>query len=157
MRLLVEGGGLPQVSAHWFETRDGEPTVYALARRHYSARKKRRIQLRQCVGPGEKMVLLSADGQAVFAWRYSCYRRDGRRGVECTLFRREGPADVLASELIREACELAWARWPGRLLFTYVDPRRVRSEVPGYCFRRAGFRHVGDTPRGLMIFERRAR
>lgn len=155
MRLLVEGGGLPQASEHWYRAQDGEPTAYALARRHYSASKNPRPRIRQCIGPGEKMLLLSGDGQAVFAWRYAQYRRDGQMGVECALFRREGVVEVRASDMIREAMEIAWRRWPGQRLFTFVDPRKVRSGVPGYCFRRAGWRHVGDTARGLMVFEKR--
>ena len=34
---------------------------------------------------------------------------------------------------------LAWERWPGERLFTYVDPNKVRSFNPGYCFLRAGW------------------
>jgi hypothetical protein len=42
----------------------------------------------------------------------------GQRGVNCAVFRNE--SSVLSSELIREACGLAWTRWPGERLYTYV-------------------------------------
>ncbi len=60
-----------------------------------------------------------------------------------------------ASELIREADELADRRWPGERHFTYVNPRAVRSSNPGYCFKQAGWRFCGITKRRrLHILER---
>jgi hypothetical protein len=68
------------------------------------------------------------------------------------VFRNESP--ILSSVLIREACELAWRRWPGARLYTYVDARRVRSPNPGCCFKAAGWRACGKTKcRRLLILE----
>ena len=130
--------------APWIPTRDGDPSVRAVFDRHYS-----RIRYRdgrspaKFVGPGEYMVLRTASCDAIFVWRKSLPLADGNAGVNCTVFRNEGP--VLSSDLIREAEALAWERWPGQRLFTYVNPRAVRSINPGYCFLRAGWRRCGVT------------
>jgi hypothetical protein len=42
------------------------------------------------VGPGEKMVLLTTDHLALFAWR-KFRSMDGQQGVNCAIFRNEGP------------------------------------------------------------------
>ncbi len=64
-------------------------------------------------------------------------------GVCCAIFRNEGAG--VASELILAAMEIAWERWPGERLYTYVDDRKVRrSRQPGRCFLKAGWRYVLD-------------
>ncbi len=55
--------------------------------------------------------------------------------------------------MIIEAIAIAQRRWPGMRLFTFVDPREIRSTNPGYCFKAAGFRYCGKTRRGLHILE----
>jgi hypothetical protein len=61
----------------------------------------------------------------------------------------------VSSAMIVEACHLAWERWPGQRLFTFVNPREIRSTNPGYCFLQAGFRRLpGLTRRGLRVLER---
>jgi len=61
----------------------------------------------------------------------------------------------LSSELIRAAEVFAWDRWPGQRLYTYVNPRKVQSRNPGYCFLMAGWRKCGVTKtRRLIIFEK---
>ena len=137
---------------HWYAVKDGDLTVRYLANRHYSARAYRdgrRVAL--TVGPGEKMVLKTADGLAAFVWR-KFIDDAGQAGVNCALFRNEGA--TRSSELILEAEQLAWSRWPGERLYTYVNPRRVKSRNPGYCFIMAGWRKCGTTKGGLLIFEK---
>ncbi len=73
-------------------------------------------------------------------------------GVCCAVFRNESP--VLSSELIREAEQLAWARWPHARLYTYVNPRKIKSVNPGFCFKRANWRECGHTAGGLVILEK---
>jgi len=109
------------------------------------------------IGPGQK-ILLVADGPAVFAWRKFIDNAvnivDGTRqiGVNNCIFRREG-GDVLASDLIKEANVVAWRRWPGERLYTYVDPVAVRSRNPGYCYIVAGYKPCGWTKSGKRILE----
>lgn len=91
-------------------------------------------------------------GCACFIWR-KFVSGDGEVGVNCAAFRNEGPG--LSSELIREACTLAWARWPGERLYTYVNENKIRRKRdPGRCFIRAGWHVCGRTTgAGLIILE----
>jgi hypothetical protein len=153
------------VAGHWLSVRDSDPRAIGLYARHYSAASRigRERWLRSGIsGPGEGMVLLTEDSRALWLWRTrmsayvgSAAKRgydDGQRGVMCSVFRNESP--VLSSELIREACELAWQRWPGERLFTYVADAKIRSVNPGYCFKKAGWRTCGRNADGrLTILE----
>jgi hypothetical protein len=141
------------VFGRWQVVKDGDPRVFALASRHYSFRNYRRARRdKRVAGPGEKLVLLTLDARAVCIWRRF---RDasGQQGVCCALFRNEGAG--LSSELLLEAEELARRRWPDASRFyTYVDPAKVRSTNPGYCFQVAGWRRCGRTRGGLVVLEK---
>lgn len=40
-------------------------------------------------------------------------------------------------------------------LFTYVEPGKIRSTNPGYCFKKAGWRACGRNKTGkLVLLER---
>jgi len=136
----------------WIETRDANPTARTLFRRHYSYRPYRDGRNpAKFVGPGEYMALLTPDARALFVWR-KFISLDRQTGVNCSVFRNEGP--TLSSDLIREAMRLAWERWPGERLYTYVNPRKILSANPGYCFLKAGWRRCGVTKcRRLLILE----
>lgn len=145
---------------YWLPVKDGEARAYAIMQRHYTFRAyadgrrqgARNRNRHLFVGPGEKLVLLGADERALFVWR-KFIDKSGQTGVNCAVFRNE--SDRRASDLIREAESIAWARWPGERLYTYVDARKVHSGVPGYCFRRAGWKHCGESAaRKLLIFEK---
>jgi len=137
----------------WIKVRDGNVTAGVIFDRHYSRNPASRGDSR-IAGPGRKMVLLSPCVRALFVWR-EFISKDPSAGpgdINCAIFRNEGAG--LSSELIRAAMALAWERWGARRLYTYVNPRRVRSRNPGYCFQRAGWRRCGTTKtRGLLIFE----
>lgn len=141
-------------SSSWVPIRDGNPTAMSLFLRHYSARPTPRREF-QFIGPGEKMVLLTADARAVFVWRRDRFTLNGQTGINCAVFRNEGSNAGRSSELIQEAKRLAWERWPGERLYTYVDPKRVRHKRdPGRCFLRAGFHYCGITKkRKRLILE----
>lgn len=136
----------------WIVVRDGHTTAIRIFDRHYSSRRAHVRKIDQFVGPGEKMVLLTPDARALFAWRRERYRLDGQRGVNCAVFRREGGAR--ASDLIAAADALAFDRWPGERHYTFVDPEEVAGTNPGYCFLCAGWRRCGLTKGGLVILER---
>jgi hypothetical protein len=139
----------------WCAAKDGDPRGLSLYRRHYSAnhyRDGRERWRRLFVGPGEKLVLLTAPGDALFVWRRELHRLDGQEGVGCAIFRNESV--FLSSDLIREACDLAWVRWPGERLWTYVNPRKLpQGKRPGYCFEAAGWARCGVSKGGLLILE----
>ena len=143
---------LPITDEPWVEVKDGNATGRTMFRRHYSyAPYRDRRDPALFVGPGEKLVLLTPDARALFVWR-KFISGDGQQGVNCAVFRNEGAG--LASELIREADQIAWEKWPGERHYTYVNPRKIRSTNPGCCFLKAGWRRCGITKwRNLLILE----
>lgn len=135
----------------WTEVYDANPTAFTLFRRHYSFRRNRNLLDTRIAGPGEKMLLLTGDARALFVWR-KFISKDQQDGVNCAVFRNE--SEFLSSNLILAAMQLAWQRWPGARLYTYVNPRKVHSANPGYCFKRAGWRRCGITKtRKLVVLE----
>jgi hypothetical protein len=136
----------------WYESRDGDATARAIFDRHYSRRRYRDGRRPALfVGPGEKMVLVTAEADALFIWR-KFRSLDGQQGINCAVFRNESRR--LSSDLIRDASRLAWKRWPGERLYTYVNPRKVKSSNPGFCFLMAGWRRCGVSKGGLIILEK---
>lgn len=135
----------------WLEFKDGNSQGIALYERHYSAHHYADGRERKLfAGPGHKTVLLTQDGAGLFVWR-KFIDDSGQQGVNCAVFRNEGA--LQSSDLIREAMAIAWMRWPGERLYTYVDPEEVRSSNPGYCFLMAGWMRAGVTKGGLLILE----
>lgn len=144
----------------WLGTRDGDEAAAALYRRHYSCYqyadgRRNQVGYRNrflIVGPGERMVLLTPQKDALFVWR-RFIDKSGQEGVNCAVFRNE--SGQLASTLILAAEQIAWSRWPRERLYTYVDASAVRSSNPGYCYLMAGWRKCGFTQsRGLLILEK---
>lgn len=147
----------------WLTSKDGDPRVSALYKRHYSCyqymdgRRRRTNNPRRhlVMGPGEKMVLITPDCKAVFGWR-KFIDASGQQGVNCAFFRNEGAfagEGVLSSDLILAAEKLAWLRWPSERFYTYVNTAAVSGD--GYCFKMAGWRKCGRTKtRNLLILEK---
>ena len=134
----------------WVHVRDGNVTAASLYDRHYSRNRKSRGNPR-IVGPGSRIVLLTPCARALFVWR-EFMTKDDQDGINCAIFRNDGAG--LSSDLIRAAMAIAWDRWPGQRLYTYVNPRKVRSRNPGYCFIQAGWRRCGVTKtRKLLVLE----
>ena len=139
----------------WYGVADGDLRVRTLLNRHYSGRKSRAPgRPKKSLGPGEYVLLLTLDSRAVFSWiRNTIPRDDGQTGVNCSLFRNEGP--VLSSALILAAEEFAQNRWPENpRLFTYVNPRAVASPNPGYCFQVAGWTRRGKSKSGKILLDK---
>lgn len=141
------------LEAVWVPVHDGDPTALSLAEQHYSFRRYRdgRRHIR-FVGPGERMVLVTPDASALFIWRKAKFTDSDQQGINCAVFRNEG--SQRSSDLIRTADELAWGRWPEERHYTYVNPRKIRSTNPGFCFLAAGWSKCGLTKGGLVILER---
>lgn len=147
----------------WLVTKDGDPRVSDLYKRHYSCyqykdnrRNNPSYRNRHLVmGPGEKMILITPDCKAVLGWR-KFIDASGQEGVNCAFFRNEG-AGQLSSELILEAEKLARIRWPNeKRFYTYVSENDVKSTNPGYCFKKAGWSNCGRTKsKNLVILEKK--
>jgi hypothetical protein len=139
----------------WLAVNDGDARARAIFDRHYSryhyadGRKPKLF-----VGPGEKMVLLTPECDALFVWR-KFISLDRQVGVNCAIFRNE--SQRRSSELILEAEKLAWDRWPGQRLYTYVNSKKIKSTNPGYCFKVSGWSVYGITKSGLVILEKTVR
>ncbi len=148
--LFSIGEGRTILGEHWRLARDGDDGARAIFHRHYSRRISSESKL--FVGPGEKFVMVTEDGTALWVWRK--FKSDnGQEGVNCAIFRNEGR--TLSSRLILEAELIAWKKWPESRLYTYVDPKKVKSANPGACFIAAGWRRCGITKkRRYLILEK---
>lgn len=127
--------------------------------RHYSSRQYRDGRRRKLFcGPGTKVVLHTYGYAACWVWREFRDRcideRTGepQEGINCAIFRNESPH--LSSGLIRQADAIADCLWAHRRHYTYVNPQRVSSRNPGYCFLAAGWTRCGWTKGGLVVMER---
>lgn len=147
----------------WYPVTKTDPRAVDLYSRHYSATKNNKTRTdwlqHGIVAPGQCIVLLTPDARALFVWLKQRFRRSLQTGINCAVFRNEGPHS--SSNLILQAEHIAWNRWPGERLYTYVDPHQVNSPNPGYCFKVAGWhlvRHSNRQPvrtsKGLLILEK---
>lgn len=135
----------------WQRVGKFDPRTAALADRHYSRRK---VGSPQFMPPGQTVILLSHDEQAVFGWwrphpDSGISSMNGLDGWTCTIFRNESP--TLSSAMIFDG-ELALYQagydiGPDGLL-TYVWDSRVRSTNPGFCFKKAGWKCIGRSADG---------
>lgn len=153
--------GRPEVGfVFWCKANCCDPEAFGVFRRHYTfnPRANHASAGGRFVGPGSPLVLITPESDAIFGWRKfidDCIDpRTGQRqqGVNCAFFRNEGP--LRSSLMILEAERLAWQKWPGQRLYTYVNPECILSENPGYCFKCAGWTLAGKTKGGLLILEK---
>lgn len=139
----------------WRHSWRADPVARALADRHYT---RQTHQAPQFVPPGRCLVLLAADKSALWvtSWPYAQYTRHAWAGAwVCSLFRNESTS--LSSDLITQAVAHTRARWPAvpaSGIVTFVDPHKTKAkDVPGWCFLRAGWSHVGYTQGGLWVYQ----
>lgn len=143
----------------WFPSHRFDASSAALADRHYNRQK---VGSPQFVPPGRCLVFLSECGRAVWvtSWPFAEYVKHAWPGAWVnSLFRSEGAG--VASELITQAVAATRARWapPELGIVSFVDPdkvppvmRRGRA-IYGYCYLKAGWRHVGYTKGGLWAWQ----
>jgi hypothetical protein len=152
--------GLQLIIGNWIEVKDGDPRAVVLFERHYSCVNSKADHARYGFsGQGESMILLTQDCNALFGWRKLKHSDDGQIGVNCFVFRNE--SKLLSSSLILEAERMAWERWAGERLYTYVNSKKILSVHPGYCFLKSGWDYQRDenvkpvkTKGGLYILEK---
>lgn len=140
------------ISRFWCLAKDADSEAREIFKRHYSRRKYLDGRdPKNFVGPGEKIVLITPDADALFIWR-KFISLDKQSGINCSVFRNEGPCR--SSEMILDAERIAWNRWPRARFYTYINARKVKSTNPGYCFIKAGWTKCGKTKKGLVILEK---
>lgn len=137
----------------WWLTKDGDLDCLALYNRHYSAYQYADGRQRKLfAGPGEKIVLRTKAATALFVWR-RFIDSSGECGINCAVFRNE--SQHRSSDLIRQADAIADRIWPCRRHYTYINPSKIKSTNPGFCFLAAGWKRLKRrTGKGLIIMER---
>lgn len=125
-----------------------DPEMAMLADRHYS---RRTVGARQFLYSGRKIVIRDAAGDVLFGWMFpdEDKRMDGQSGYNCAIFRNESPRQ--SSDIILECEAIAIARWGPNRLYTYVDPSKIKSVNPGYCFKQAGWVNVRNDDGSIRI------
>jgi len=100
---------------------------------------------------GRKLVLRDALGEVLWAWIFPdpAMRMDGQTGYNCAIFRNESARR--SSDIILEAERHAIDKWGVGRGYTYVDPKKIRSRNPGYCYKVAGWRRVGVSKSGQIL------
>jgi hypothetical protein len=117
-------------------TKKFDPETVLLADRHYSRQKPGTPQF---LPPGRTLVIRDTAGLILFAWLHQKYRDDNEQGYNCAIFRNE--SSRLSSQIILECEQLCVDEWGASRAFTYIDPKKVQSPNPGYCFKVAGWKY----------------
>src|SRR5580700_4409499 len=133
----------------WNLSHRADPLALPLADRHYNRQK---IGSPQFVPPGRCLVLLCDGALWVTSWPFPQFVKHAWPGAWVnSLFRKECPGR--ASIMIREAIAATKSVWnpPENGMISFVDSKHVdhtmiRGEkIYGYCYLKAGFKHVGFT------------
>jgi len=129
----------PLVNDELIVTNERDPEMRLLADRHYS---RRAVCANQFLNSGRSLVVRNREGTMLFGWIFPDpeARTDGQVGYNCAIFRNE--CNRRSSTIIRDCVQLAFERWGPNRCYTYVDPKEILSENPGYCFKCAGWRTV---------------
>ncbi|HET7071391.1 MAG TPA: hypothetical protein VFI40_11235 [Nocardioides sp.] len=142
----------------WVQVPKFTPAAARLADGHYS---RRTIGSPQFMPPGQTLVLMTPEADAVFGWwrpdpSSGIVAMNGLDGWTCTIFRNTSLH--LSSRLILEAeAELLTRHDCGPDgLITYVWDARVASVNPGYCFKVAGWQATGRSADGRKTLLQKA-
>lgn len=142
---------------NWRLSHRADPEACQMADRHYSRQK---IGSPQFVPPGRCIVLKAERALWVTSWPFPEYVRHAWAGAWVnSLFRNE--SDDRSSDLIRSAIAATRHEWspPAERLITFVDPDHIAPtivrgrQIWGYCYLKAGFKHVGFTKGGLWAWQ----
>lgn len=139
----------------WRMTYRASPSGRVIADRHYNRQSEGSPQF---VPPGACIVLEAPHALWVTSWPKAKFVKHAWPGAWVnSTFRREDGAEGRASDMIRAA--VAATRWvwpdvPDLGMVTMVDAAEVEHKrQPGRCYLKAGFRLVGRTQGGLLVFQ----
>jgi hypothetical protein len=139
---------------HWHLSSRTDPLVRELADRHYY---RKSIGHPQFTPPGKCVVFRTANYGAIWITNapLAQYIRHQWAGAwTCIVFRNE--SSILSSTLIKQAVAVTLfiLKTPPAVGFiTFVNASKIKSSNPGYCFKRAGWKHVGFTKKGLHVLQ----
>lgn len=142
----------------WQVAHRNDDEARLIADRHYNRQK---IGAPGFVPPGRCFVLKHERALWVTSWPFAEYVKHAWPGAWInSLFRNERAAK--ASDLIVQAVAATRVKWPDVPplgMVTFVDPKKVPpvirrgKAIYGYCYLRAGFKHVGFTKGGLWAWQ----
>lgn len=142
---------------NWQLSHRADANVLPIADRHYNRQKPGSPQF---VPPGRCLVLKAPQALWVTSWPFAEYVRHAWPGAWVnSLFRKEGPG--CASTMVLSAIAATRMFWEPPVLgvITMVDPRHVPGvmvrgkRIYGFCYLKAGFKHVGFTKGGLWVWQ----
>lgn len=139
----------------WVKSWRADPYVRAIADRHYNRQK---VGATQFVPPGSCLVLKTVGAGWITSWPKPEFVQHAWAGAWMnTMFRNERKDLHLSSDLIRAAVAATRWKWPDVPdlgMVTFVDAEQTEpKDKPGWCYRKAGFKHVGFTEGGLWAFQ----
>lgn len=141
----------------WYISHRFDADCLPIADRHYNRQKPGTPQF---VPPGRCLVLKAPEALWVTSWPFAEYVKHEWPGAWVnSCFRREGGEQ--ASDMIWDAVSATLWNWPdypqvdssiGKVcMVTFIDRDKVRPKRDyGRCYRRAGFRVIGETKGGLL-------
>ena len=149
------------MTSFWRRAHRFDPAGVALADRHYSRQKPGSPQF---MPPGSCRVLVAKNSKAVFGLSFpkAEYVKHAWAGAWVVSIFRNEASGPLASDMVREAMAIMQTQYEGVPelgCVTFVDPKKVRGvmergeRIKGFCFKKAGFRAVGETKRGLIAWQ----
>lgn len=146
----------------WEKSNRADPKARELADRHYNRQK---VGSPQFVPPGRCLVLYAETetGKAfwVTSWPFAEYvKHDWAGAWICSAFRNEGAG--IASEMIKDAVSATidfYGEPPQLGMVTFINTKKVKptkvrgKDTWGYTYIKAGFKEVGKTKGGLLVFQ----
>ena len=128
----------------WTSRNRNDPALVALADRHYSRQTPGAAQMG---APAASLAYVTPCERAGWLSQWTVHPDDGLAALRCAFFRNEGAG--LSSDLILAAMAQTEARWPLGSFdpdlwprdgwVTWIEPAKIASPNPGYCFKQAGW------------------
>lgn len=139
-----------------------EPAILDMVRNHYSHRdnveKRPRTEKTSKTWWSNARLVVFSDPERtlVFAWQWpkDGIRKDKQNGFNNTLFHRSERCPYLASDVVLAAERAVVEHWGANRAYTYVDPEKVVSDNPGYCYKVAGWKRIGISKTGKPLLEK---
>lgn len=133
---------LPVEPVLWQVRNRNDRVIVDLADRHYS---RQTPGSKQMGAPAMSLAFVTPCERAAWLSQWTLHPDDGLVALRCAFFRNEGAG--LSSTLISEAMRLTEEIWPpGEIAVyprdgwvTWIEPAKIASPNPGYCFKVAGW------------------